>query len=61
MCNINFIKQGLYVQNLPIYEADIPYIQDMLHTIQQAQLALEAFPHLHDEVPITIVDKGLIR
>lgn len=57
----NFIRQGLYLHDIPVYEADIPYIQFLLHTVNQAQTSLKEFPDLNSEDPITVVDKGLIR
>lgn len=57
MNDANFIKQFLDLQGLPIYETDIPYIQNILYTMKQAQGSLQAFPHLNLEVPITVVDK----
>lgn len=56
-----FIKQGLRQQGLPIYEIDLPYIRDILNNINQAELAAAAFPYLNEEIPITIVDKGVMR
>lgn len=56
----NFIKQGLYFHGYPIYETDIPYIQQLITTINLAQTSTNVFPHLNEEVPITIVDKGMI-
>ncbi|WP_077618632.1 hypothetical protein [Bacillus sinesaloumensis] len=61
MNNSNFIKQSLYFQGLPIYETDIPHIQRILFTVNQAQRSLYAFPNLNSKVPITIVDKRLLR
>ncbi|MFD1363379.1 hypothetical protein [Lentibacillus salinarum] len=57
----NMIRQGLYLQGLPVYEADIPFIHNILCTMNQAQASLTAFPHLNQEVPMTIVDKALMR
>lgn len=55
-----FIVQGLYLQGLPMYEIDLPYIRDILYNINQAEMATTAFPYLNEEIPITIVDKGLM-
>lgn len=55
-----FIKQGLHLQGLPIYEIDVPYIRDILYNINKAEIATTAFPYLNEEVPITVVDKGLM-
>lgn len=56
----DFIRKSLYLQGLPVYEADIPYIYQLLYTINQAEGALHAFPDLNLETPITIVDKELM-
>lgn len=61
MYDSHLIRERLYLQGIPTYEADIPYIQLLLHTVTQAQLALNQFPNLNQETPITIFDKGLIR
>ena len=61
MDNATFIKNGLHLQGLPVYEADIPYIRNILYTMNQAQVALHASPYLNMEVPITVVDKRLLR
>lgn len=57
----NLIKQGLHVQGLPIYEPDIPYIHQILYTINQAETSISSFPSLNKEVPITVVDKGVVQ
>ncbi|MCR1832987.1 hypothetical protein NSA56_01080 [Oceanobacillus caeni] len=57
----NFVKQSLYLQGLPTYEADIQHIQTILFTIDQAQSNLKKVsPNLNQTVPITVVDKRLI-
>lgn len=61
MNDVYFIKHGLQLQGVPIYENDIPYIQEILDTIHQAQASLDIVPYLNTEVPITVVDKRLIR
>ncbi|GAB2574077.1 hypothetical protein [Gracilibacillus alcaliphilus] len=60
MDDANVVKQSLHVQGLPIFETDIPYIQNICYTINQAQLSIHALPHLNMETPITVLDKGLI-
>lgn len=57
MNDTSFIKQFLDLHGLPIYETNIPYIQNILYTMKQAQGSPQAFPHLNLEVPITVVDK----
>ena len=56
-----FVKESLKIQGLPIYEIDIPYILDTLHTINASQRSLNAYPYLNEEIPITIVDKGMMK
>ena len=60
MIDPSFIKQGLYFQQFPFYESDLPYIQSILLTMKQAEMATTAFPHLNAEIPITVVDKRLM-
>lgn len=60
MYDTNFIKRGLARQGLPFYEADLPYISQILDTINQAKAPLQTFPLLNEETPITIVDKELL-
>lgn len=60
MNKVEFIRKGLTLQNLPVYEIDLPFIQFLLNTVMKAQSATHAFPHLYQEVPITIVDKELL-
>jgi len=61
MNDINFIRQGLYLHGIPVYEADVPYIQNLLSTVNQAQSSLDKFLDVNKETPITIVDKGVLR
>ncbi|MEB1808921.1 MAG: hypothetical protein LPK26_16805 [Bacillaceae bacterium] len=56
-----FIRHSLHLNGMPVKEADLPYIQHVYHTIQQAQLPLKAQPDLSEEMPMTIVDPELIR
>lgn len=60
MNGTNDIKQNLLSQALPFHETDIPYIHQILYTIDEAQIALDQFPQLNEEVPITVVDKRLM-
>lgn len=60
MNDANFIKQSLHLQGLPIYKTDIPYIQNILYTMNEAQGSLQIFPYLNLEVPITVIDKKLM-
>lgn len=59
MDNATFIRKDLHLQGLPVYETDIPHIQNILY--KMAQASLQVFPYLNTEVPITVVDKGLLR
>lgn len=61
MNDANFIKQFLHLQGLPAYHTDIPFIQNILYTMKQAQVSLQPFTYLNIEVPITVVDKELMR
>lgn len=61
MNDIELIKQNLHEQSLPVYEIEIPYIQNTLFLIKQAKAPLKTFPYLNTEVPITVVDKELLR
>lgn len=61
MNDTNFLREGLLLQNLPVYELDIPYIHSILFIIKQTQVSLAAFPYLNKEAPIMTVDKELLR
>ncbi|WP_134703209.1 hypothetical protein [Ammoniphilus sp. YIM 78166] len=37
MLDARWIEQGLAAQGIPVYEADLPYLQHLLYTINQAQ------------------------
>lgn len=54
------IRQNLYINGMPFYENEIPYIHNMLYTINSSNSALKAYPSLNQQVPITIFDKGSI-
>ena len=54
------IKHELCAQGLPVYEGDIPYIDNILTTINQSQASLQAFPDVNNEKPITVVDRRLM-
>lgn len=56
----NYLRQGLHLQGIPLREEDLPYIGSILSTINQAEAALEAFPYLNQETPVTIFDKELL-
>jgi len=60
MDTATYIKNGLHLQRLPVYESDIAYIQNILYTMKQTEVSLHAFPHLNMEEPITVVDKRLM-
>ncbi|MBY0095723.1 hypothetical protein [Mesobacillus maritimus] len=55
-----YIRYSLALQGIDVYESDLPYIHNLLFTMNQAQVPLQAFP-LNKEVPITVVDKGMLK
>lgn len=55
-----YLRQGLYLQGIPVYDTDIPYIRSILSTINQTQAPLKAFPYLNKEMPIKVVDKEVL-
>jgi hypothetical protein len=57
----DFIRQSLYLQNLPVHDYEIPFIQHLLHSLNYAGNAIHAYPDLNLEDPITIVDKELMK
>jgi len=61
MKDVTYIKQELFLQGLPVCEADLPYIHNIMNTINLAQTALISYCDLNSVVPITVVDKELIR
>lgn len=61
MIHESYVRQGLYLQSLPVYERDIPFILQILSTILEAQVQLQVFPNLNTETPITIVDKAVLK
>ncbi|GGN54128.1 hypothetical protein [Oceanobacillus indicireducens] len=56
----SYIKNSLQEQGLPVIEFDIPFIQDILMTVKQAEYFLVEAPYLNMEVPIQVVDKELL-
>jgi len=58
--NMSFhIKNSLTLQHIFPFPYDIPYIQSVITTIYQSYEPYHYFD-LSSEVPITIVDQGLI-
>ncbi|WP_100333528.1 hypothetical protein [Bacillus alkalisoli] len=57
----NYIKQTLHLHNIPVIENDLPYIFDVLTTIYKEQTNLTIFPNLNEEVPVVVVDPGVIK
>ncbi|WP_216829701.1 hypothetical protein [Alkalihalobacterium elongatum] len=57
----DYIRRSIHLHGIAVKEGDLPYIEHILHTIEQAQTPLKAKPDLNEEVPITIVDPELIR
>lgn len=60
MNNENYLSQSLYLRGLPVYPSDLPFIHQVLYEMDQAGIALHAFPALNMETPITIVDQELM-
>lgn len=60
MIDVNDIRENLHSQGLPVYETDLPFIQSIFSTMEQAQTSLQSFPYLNITVPITVVDKDLM-
>jgi hypothetical protein len=56
----DYIIQSLYHQMLPVYEAEIPFIYELLQELREAGKVLNEFPDLNMETPITIVDRDLM-
>ncbi|WP_164214937.1 hypothetical protein [Virgibacillus sp. YIM 98842] len=56
-----YIRQSLYLRELPAYQADIPIIHKLFCEMNQSAAYLHAFPNLNMETPITIVDKELMK
>lgn len=54
------IKHALFCKGFLPIDMDIPYIQYILQNIQQAQAALYPYDDLHSEIPIVVVDEGVI-
>ncbi|GEN45492.1 hypothetical protein [Alkalibacillus haloalkaliphilus] len=54
------VPQGLALQGIPVIREDVPYIQHMLNTIYELQLAVDDHPGIHEEVPMVVVDPDVI-
>lgn len=55
------IKDKLCSLGISPIDMDIPYIKHILRTIQQAESTLYPYKDLHKEVPIVVVDPGVIK
>ncbi|MCM3739476.1 hypothetical protein M3210_04255 [Oceanobacillus luteolus] len=55
------IKNNLQAQGFPVIESDLVFIKDILLTVQKAEQPLANAPYLNMEVPITVVDKELLK
>ncbi|EZH64344.1 hypothetical protein [Geomicrobium sediminis] len=56
-----YVQQSLLLSKTYITPVDIPYVESILHTINQAQTPLKNFPNLNQAIPITVVDPELIQ
>ncbi|SHG23396.1 hypothetical protein [Ornithinibacillus halophilus] len=61
MIDTSIIRNGLQVQKFPVYQTDIPYIQQIMYVMYHSKEPLDKFPHLNMTIPVTIVDKGLLQ
>ncbi|RSD28628.1 hypothetical protein [Mesobacillus subterraneus] len=55
------VKYALYCKGITPFDADLPYIEYVLKTIQHAQRALAPEYELYKEVPFVVVDKGVLK
>jgi hypothetical protein len=56
-----YIKGALLLRCISPIDQDIPYIQSVLLTIQQAQTSLQPYPDLRKEIPLVVVDHEVIK
>ncbi|UJL47731.1 hypothetical protein KFZ58_07705 [Virgibacillus sp. NKC19-16] len=55
------IKEQLKRQGIPVIEADLPYIQKLLLTIERAHAPVKANNNLHKEIPLVVVDPEVVQ
>lgn len=55
------IKAQLMMHDILVIEANLPYIQRLLHTTREAHAPVEAYTNLHKEVPLLVVDPEVIQ
>ncbi|MBT2682222.1 hypothetical protein [Bacillus sp. ISL-37] len=55
------VKYALYCKGITPIDADLPYIEYVLKTIQHAQTALDPSYKLYKEIPYVVVDKGVLK
>ncbi|WP_078553494.1 hypothetical protein [Bacillus alkalicellulosilyticus] len=60
MLDASEIKEILRRQNMSVNEKEIPLIHQVLSTIYKEQVNMNAFPDIHETVPLTIVDQEMI-
>jgi hypothetical protein len=58
--NEQWIRMTLKERGLPAFDKDLPYIRQLLQTVNRAEQAADRAPYLNMEVPITVVDKELL-
>ncbi|GAA0453863.1 hypothetical protein [Alkalibacillus silvisoli] len=57
----HIVPQGLALQGISVIREDIPYIQQLLNTIQELQIPIDLNPEIHEEVPLVVVDPEVIQ
>lgn len=55
------MKEQLQLRGISVIEADLPYIQKLLNTVEAAHAPVEANVDLHKEVPLVVVDPEVIQ
>lgn len=55
------IQEQLKLYGIPVIETDLPYIQQLQYTVQEAHKPVEARTNLHKEVPLVVVDPEVIQ
>ncbi|SOC44578.1 hypothetical protein [Salinicoccus kekensis] len=55
-----FIDKELDMYDISIDKEDLPYVKEVLSSIEASETELEAFPDLKEQLPFTIQDKGEI-
>ncbi|MCD2138974.1 hypothetical protein [Salinicoccus halitifaciens] len=55
-----FIDKELDMYGISIDKEDLPYVEEVLSSVEESETELEDFPDLKEQLPFTIVDKGEI-